>query len=176
MIFGETALPGVRTIDLERRGDARGWFARAFCADELRANGLDPSLVQINLSYNEKRGTLRGMHFQRAPHEETKIVRCVRGAVLDVVVDLRPPSPSHRKWIAVELSEDNRRALYVPRGIAHGFLTLTDGAELLYLMGTAYAPDAAAGVRWNDPAFSIEWPFAPSVVAERDMTFPDYTA
>ena len=160
MIFRETEIPGAFVIDLERREDERGFFARAWCADEFAAHGLSTRLVQANLSYNESAGTLRGMHFQRAPHEEAKLIRCTRGSLFDAIVDLRPDSPAFKRWIGVELSAENRRALYVPEGCAHGYQTLEDGTESLYLVSEFYAPESEGGVRWNDPAFGIEWPDA----------------
>lgn len=174
MIFTATGIEGAFVIDVERKEDERGFFARTWDGDELRAYGLEANIVQSSISYNARRATLRGMHFQRSPHEETKLVRCTAGAIHDVLVDLRPASPTHRKWIALELSADNRRTLYVPRGVAHGFLTLTDASEVLYLIGTAYVAEASAGVRWDDPAFAIEWPFAPEVISERDRTWPPH--
>jgi dTDP-4-dehydrorhamnose 3,5-epimerase len=156
--FIETPLPGVWTIELEKLEDERGWFARAFDAEEFRARGLNADVVQCNASFNPRRGTLRGMHYQAEPHGESKLVRCVRGAVFDVAVDLRPQSPTYRGWHAVELSADNQLAFYIPAGLAHGFQTLADNSEMLYQMGNPYVPEAARGVRWDDPALAIEWP------------------
>lgn len=161
-------------VDVDRFEDERGFFARTFCAREFAAHGLMERVAQSNVSFNARRGTLRGMHYQQAPHAEAKLVRCTRGAIWDVIVDLRPASPTHTRWFAAELTEDNHRALYVPEGFAHGFLTLTDDAEVLYLMSEFFVPDAARGVRWDDPAFGIEWPFDPVVISERDRTYPDY--
>lgn len=158
-------------IDVEPHRDHRGFFARISCNDEFRAHGLDPGIVQSSISYNGKRGTLRGMHYQAAPHEETKLVRCTAGAIYDVVVDLRRSSETYCRWAAVELTAANRRTLYVPRGVAHGFITLTDDAEVLYQMGVAYVAEAARGARWDDAAFGIEWPMEPRVISERDRTF-----
>lgn len=158
-------------LDVEPHPDERGLFARIWCVDELRAHGLDPRIVQSSISYNKQKGTLRGMHYQAEPHEETKSVRCTAGAIYDVAVDLRRSSETYRRWTAVELTAANRRTLYVPRGVAHGFITLTDDAEVLYQMGVAYVPGAARGVRWDDPAFGIEWPMEPRVISERDRTF-----
>ena len=176
MIFAETKLKGAFVIEPERRADERGFFARTWCRDEFAAHGLNPALVQCNISFNKKKGTLRGMHYQIAPHEEAKLVRCTAGAVYDVAVDLRPDSPTHRRWVGVELTSENRRAVFLPRGVAHGFQTLVDRAELLYMIDTAYVPEAAHGVRWDDPAFAIEWPepAAGRTMSERDRTFPDY--
>jgi len=175
MIFHETEIPGAFTIDLERREDERGFFARAWCVEEFAAHGLSTRLAQANLSFNRSAGILRGMHFQRAPHEEAKLVRCTRGAIFDVIVDLRPESPAYRRWIGVELTAENRRALYVPEGCAHGYQTLADGTEALYLVSEAYAPDSEGGVRWDDPAFGIEWPHADNrSLSSRDATWPDF--
>lgn len=174
MIFTATEISGAFVIEIERKEDERGFFARTWDGDELRAHGLDANIVQSSISYNARRATLRGMHYQRAPHEETKLVRCTAGAIHDVLVDLRPSSPTHRKWIAIELSAENRRTLYVPRGVAHGFITLTDASEVLYSIGTAYVAEASAGVRWDDPAFAIAWPFEPEVISERDRTWPPH--
>lgn len=172
MIFTPTRIPDVFLIDIEPHADERGFFARAWCEEEMRAHGLDARLVQCNLSYNSKRATLRGLHYQKAPHEETKVVRCTAGEIHDVVVDLRPSSPAYRTWLGVELTSGNRRMLYVPHGVAHGFVTLTDATEVLYQMGTPYVAAAASGVRWDDPAFAIEWPLGPAVISERDRSFP----
>jgi dTDP-4-dehydrorhamnose 3,5-epimerase len=172
VIFTETALPGVFVIDVERVEDERGFFARTWSEDEFRERGLDPTVVQCSLSYNARKATLRGLHYQRSPHEETKIVRCTAGAIYDVAVDLRPSSPTCGKWTAVELTADNRRMLYIPRGVAHGFITLTDASEVLYQMGARYVAEAAAGIRWDDPAFAVDWPLRPLVMSERDRTYP----
>lgn len=163
MIFTPAELEGAYVIDLEPHVDERGFFARAFCEEEMRAHGLESHVAQCNISWNEKRGTLRGLHYQAPPHEETKIVRCTRGSIWDVIVDLRS-----KRWMGIELSEDNRRMLYIPRGFAHGFITLTDGAEVLYWMGDAYVPGGARGVAWNDPTFAIVWPMEPLVMSEAD--------
>lgn len=172
MIFHETPLDGAFVVEPERRVDERGFFARTFCMDEFASRGLQVELVQENVSYSARRGTLRGMHFQRAPHGETKVVRCTRGAIFDVIVDIREGSTTRGRWISRELSEDNRLAFYVPIGFAHGFLTLTNDTEVLYLMGKRYVPAAASGYRYDDPAFSIAWPFAPIVIAAKDLSFP----
>jgi dTDP-4-dehydrorhamnose 3,5-epimerase len=175
--FSEAGLPGAWLIDLERHEDERGHFARTFDRDELAARGMEAAVVQCSTSFNARAGTLRGLHYQAAPHGETKLVRCTRGAIYDVVVDLRPDSAAHRQWIGVELSAENGRALYIPIGCAHGFQTLEDGSEVLYMMGHAYVPEAARGVRFDDPAFGIEWPSASErIVSERDATYPDYAA
>jgi len=175
MIFTETELPGAYVVDLEPIEDDRGFFARAWSRQDLAGHGLEDRIEQCSLSLNHRRGTLRGLHFQRAPHEEVKLVRCVRGALWDVIVDLRPDSPTFRRWVGVELDEGNRRALYVPRGCAHGFQTLADATEVFYMISDAYAPEASGGVRWNDPAFGIQWPLgAPTVISDRDSDWPDF--
>jgi dTDP-4-dehydrorhamnose 3,5-epimerase len=172
LIFQPSPLAGAFVVELERREDERGFFARSFCQDEFAKHGLNPRLVQCNVSFNTRRGTLRGMHYQAKPHEEAKVVRCTQGAVWDVMVDLRPESATFKRWQGVELSAANRRALYIPEGLAHGFQTLTDDAELLYLMSEFYHPESARGVRWDDPAFRIEWPLQDPHMSERDRTYP----
>jgi dTDP-4-dehydrorhamnose 3,5-epimerase len=175
--FVQTPLEGVWVIELDLLADERGWFARTFDADEFRARGLEPAVVQCNASFNARAGTLRGMHYQAEPHGEPKLVRCVRGAVFDVAVDVREGSQTRGGWHGVELSAENRRMLYIAPGLAHGFQTLSDNAELLYLMGSRYVPGAARGVRWDDPAFQIEWPQAPErVISERDASYADFAA
>jgi dTDP-4-dehydrorhamnose 3,5-epimerase len=168
VIFTPGELDGAYLIDLQPHADERGFFARTFCEEEMRAHGLESHVAQCNVSWNEKRGTLRGLHYQAAPHEETKIVRCTRGAIWDVIVDLRTESRTYRTWMAVELNEDNRRMLYVPHGFAHGFITLSDGAEVFYWMGSPFVPGTARGVAWNDPQFGIAWPIEPVVMSEAD--------
>jgi dTDP-4-dehydrorhamnose 3,5-epimerase len=153
VIFERTDIPGVTTVELERLGDERGFFARSYCAEEFSVHGLTASFVQANISFNRHCGTLRGMHYQAEPVPEPKLVRCTRGAVFDVAVDLRRESPTFCRWVGVELNQENRRALYVPPGCAHGFITLEEDAEVSYLMGAPYLPELARGVRWNDPAF-----------------------
>ncbi len=176
MLFVETPLPGAWVIDLERFSDERGWFARAFDAEEFRVHGMNPSVVQCNVSYNARRDTLRGMHYQAEPHGESKLVRCVRGAIFDVAIDLRPDSRSYRAWHGVELSAENGRAFYIPRGLAHGFQTLSEEAEVLYQMGDPHVPEAARGVRWDDPAFGIDWPdpAGERTISGRDAAYPDF--
>jgi dTDP-4-dehydrorhamnose 3,5-epimerase len=176
MRFSETRLPGAWIIELEEVADERGWFARTFDVDEFRARGLDPVVVQCNASLNARRGTLRGMHYQAEPHSESKLVRCVRGAIFDVAVDLRRDSRSYRGWQGVELSADNRLAFYIPPGMAHGFQTLTEDCEVHYQMGHRYVPEATRGVRWDDPAFAIEWPPVDGArtISERDLAYPDF--
>jgi dTDP-4-dehydrorhamnose 3,5-epimerase len=172
MIVTETVLAGAYLVDMERLEDDRGFFARSFCAEEFAARGLAASQSQCSVSFNSRRATLRGLHFQADPHAETKLVRCTSGAIHDVIVDLRPDSPSHRRWLGVDLTADNRRALYVPKGFAHGFITLEDRSEVLYMMSVAHAPGFARGVRWNDPALAIRWPMEPRHMAERDAAYP----
>lgn len=172
MLFTETALPGAYIIELERREDARGLFARSFCAREFEAHGLKSTIAQCNLSYNHVRGTLRGMHFQIAPAAETKLVRCTSGAIHDAIVDMRPDSPTYLHHIGVELTAANRKSLYIPEGFAHGYLTLTDGAEVTYQAGEFYSPGHESGLRYDDPALGIEWPLGVSVISEKDVTWP----
>lgn len=174
MRFAPTAIPGVLQIELEPQADERGSFARTYCESTFRAHGLEPVGIQCNISVNAKRGTLRGLHYQAPPAEEAKLVRCVRGRLFDVAVDLRPDSPTFRSWLGLELDAERGEALYIPRGCAHGFLTLADETAVYYHMGTEYTPDLARGVRWNDPAFAIAWPFAPLHVSGRDAAFPDF--
>ncbi len=173
MKLGTTKLDGVFFIDPECLCDERGFFARTWCTQWFRQQGLNDRLVQCSISYNRLRGTLRGLHYQAEPHAECKLVRCTRGTIYDVVVDLRPQSATFRQWLAVELSEENRRAVYIPQGCAHGFLTLTDNTEVLYQMSEFYHPEYARGVRWNDPAFSIQWPIDVCVISDRDNSYPD---
>jgi dTDP-4-dehydrorhamnose 3,5-epimerase len=174
MRFTATPLAGAYVVEPERLEDERGFFARTFCRREFAAHGLNPDLVQCSLSYTARAGTLRGLHYQAAPHQEAKLVRCTRGAVYDVIVDLRRESPTFRRWTAVELSADNRLMLYVPEGCAHGFQTLRAATEVLYQMSAFHDPDAARGVRWDDPAFRIDWPAAERVISERDRHYPDF--
>ena len=177
MIFKETRLNDVFEIELTPHGDERGFFARTYCWREFEARGLNPRIVQCNVSYNRMRGTLRGMHYQEAPHREAKLIRCVRGALYDVVIDLRPDSPTFRQWAAVELRGEPiqaSRMLYVPEGFAHGFQTLEDDTEVFYQMSEFYAPEAARGFRWNDPAFSVDWPEPVRVISDRDRSYPDF--
>ena len=171
MIFTETVLTGAFIVDIEERRDSRGLFARTYCRDEFEAHGLDPGLVQGNLSYNNRRGTLRGLHFQFPPAAETKIVRCTRGALVDVIVDLRPESPTYLRHVAVELTADNRRSLYVPRRFAHGFQSLEDGTEVTYLSGTRYTPALESGLRHDDPRLAITWPLPPIALSEKDRAW-----
>ncbi len=174
MKFERLDVDGAYVINIEANPDERGFFARAFCQEEMRAHGLEPFVPQCNISFNEKSGTLRGLHYQVSPHEETKIVRVTRGAIWDVIVDLRRDSRTYKKWAAVELDEDNRTMLYVPRGFAHGFVTLTPRAEVFYMMGTPFVKGAKRGVAWDDPAFGIKWPFErrPDVISPEDDNHP----
>ncbi|MFL5911491.1 MAG: dTDP-4-dehydrorhamnose 3,5-epimerase family protein [Gaiellaceae bacterium] len=173
MTFEELELPGVFELTQEPVKDERGSFARLYDRDELRAHGLELEVAQASVSTNTRRGTLRGLHFQRPPHEETKLVRCLAGSVYDVVADLRDGSSTRLRWLGVELSARKRNAIFIPAGCAHGFLTLEDGCELEYLISAPYEASAAAGVRWNDPALGVEWPFEPSVVSTRDAELPN---
>jgi dTDP-4-dehydrorhamnose 3,5-epimerase len=174
VIFTETALPGAYVIELERREDHRGFFARTWCAREFAARGLEPTVAQCSISVNWRRGTLRGMHYQVAPHEEVKVVRCARGAVHDVLLDIRPDSPTFLRHVAISLTADGGRMVYIPRGVAHGFQTLVDDTEVCYQMSEFYAPEDARGVRWNDPAFGISWPISDPIMHERDRSYPDF--
>jgi dTDP-4-dehydrorhamnose 3,5-epimerase len=172
----QTPLAGMWVVELELVTDERGSFARTFDAHEFRERGMDPAVLQCNTSFNARAGTLRGMHFQAAPYAEPKLVRCVRGSIFDVALDVRPESPTYCRWHGVELSADNGRMLFIPRGFAHGYQTLLDGCEILYQMGERYVPDAARGIRWDDPAFAIEWPSAAGerVISARDRSYADF--
>jgi dTDP-4-dehydrorhamnose 3,5-epimerase len=176
MIFEETGIGGVWVIRPERLEDERGFFARTWDHDEFAIRGISSRLLQCSISFNRTRGTLRGLHYQAAPYEEGKLVRCTSGAVFDIALDLRPDSPSFKAWVGVELSADNRLALFVPEGCAHGFLTLADAAEVHYQMTEYYVPEAGRGVRWDDPAFGIAWPEEVSVISDRDRSYPDFGA
>lgn len=176
MVFEETELQGCYVIELEKHGDERGFFARFFCRNEFRQQGLVENFVQINNSLSKIKGTLRGLHYQLAPKAETKIVRCIQGAILDVVVDLRPSSDSYLKHVAIELSAANRKALYVPKGFAHGFLSLTENTEVFYLVDEYYAPEYERGIRYDDPTFAIPWPAEPTVLSDKDRAHPDFSA
>ena len=175
MIFRKTPIAGAWFVEPEPHVDDRGSFARTWCATEFARHGLSPRFVQASVSYNRRRGTLRGLHYQVAPHAEAKLVRCTRGAIYDVAVDLRPDSPTFRRHAAVVLDADNRLALYVPEGCAHGFQTLADDTEVLYQMSAFYAAEASRGVRWDDPAFAIPWPAADRIIADRDRHYPDFS-
>jgi dTDP-4-dehydrorhamnose 3,5-epimerase len=174
LLFTETALKGAFMIEPERREDTRGFFARTFCTTEFAKHGLETTVIQSSISYNQRRGTLRGMHYQVPPFQETKLVRCTMGSIYDVIIDLRSASPTYKRTFSVELSAKNRKALYIPRGFAHGFQTLEDESEILYYMSAPYSPEHARGVRWNDAAFGIEWPAAERLMSERDRDYPDF--
>jgi len=176
MILKETKLKGAYFINLERKEDERGFFARSFCEKEFAAHNLNLSIRQSNISYNKKRGILRGMHYQIAPHEEAKIVSCARGAIYDVIIDLRPRSLTYRQYLAVELNDQNYSSLYIPVGFAHGFQALADDTVVLYQMSEFYYPESARGIRWNDPLFAISWPILPCIVSNKDASYPDYEA
>lgn len=174
LIFAEIELNGAFLIEPERIEDKRGFFARSWCKREFDQHGLKTEFVQCNISFNRKRGTLRGMHYQSAPYEETRLVRCTKGAIYDVIIDLRPDSQTFLEWFSIELTEDNRKMLYIPEGFAHGFLTLKDNTEVFYQMSKFYAPGHAKGVRWNDPAFNIMWPIDVKVISQKDKKIPDF--
>jgi len=174
MIVTETALPQAYLIEIEPLRDDRGFFARSFCAREFALHGLPDAFVQSNVSFNLKRGTLRGLHYQAEPAAEGKLVRCTRGAIFDVMVDLRRNSAAYRKWLGFELSAENAKAVYIPPGFAHGFQTLRDDTEILYQMTTEYQPEYARGARWNDPAFAIRWPLDNPILSPRDAEYPDF--
>jgi dTDP-4-dehydrorhamnose 3,5-epimerase len=174
VIFTETPLVGAFLIDLEPVADERGFFARSFCRREFTAHGLNPDIAQCNISLNRRRGTLRGMHWQAAPHQEAKLIRCTHGAIHDVIIDLRPGSPTFAAHIAATLTAADRRMLYVPEGFAHGFVTLEDDTEVFYQMSEFYAPECSHGVRYDDPAFAISWPIEILVVSDRDRSYPDW--
>jgi dTDP-4-dehydrorhamnose 3,5-epimerase len=172
MIFEATPIPGLFVTRLEPIPDERGFFSRAFCAEEFRERGLNPAVEQCSLSYNRKRGTLRGMHYQKAPAAEAKLVRCIRGSIFDVAVDLRPDSPAFLRWFAAELTSANRLAMYVPEGCAHGFLSLEDDCEIFYLSSRRYTPALADGFRYDDPAIGIRWPASVTVISPKDVSWP----
>lgn len=174
MRFIDTKLKEAFIIELEPKEDERGFFARSFCQEEFKAHGLNSRVVQCNISFNRKRGTLRGLHYQIAPYEEAKLVRCTRGAIYDVIIDLRPESPTFKQWIGVELTAENHRMLYVPEGFAHGFQTLEDNTEVFYQVSEFYHPESERGVRWDDPAFNIEWPLPVTVVSEKDQRWSNF--
>jgi len=173
MIFSETKLTGAYVIDPERLEDERGFFSRTWCRREFEKQGLNLSMVQCSISFNKKRGTLRGMHYQAHPYQEAKLVRCTMGAIYDVIIDLRPESQTFKQWIAVELTAENRRMIFIPKGLAHGFQTLMDNTEVFYQMSEFFAPECARGVRWNDPQFNIIWPEDDSIISIKDQNFDD---
>lgn len=176
MIFKETRLKGAFTVEMEPIRDNRGFFARAWCQNEFAARGLITCFVQNNLTFSPGRGTLRGLHYQIAPHEEVKLVRCTQGAIYDVIIDLRPDSPTYREWIGTELTAANRNMIYIPGGFAHGYQILMDDTEVFYQVGQFYAPEYESGIRWNDPAFAIDWPInSPLILSEKDKRWPDYS-
>ena len=172
MKFIETPLAGLYVVEIEPLNDDRGFFARSFCVRDFEAHGLMPTLVQCNISFNEKAGTLRGLHFQAFPHEEAKLVRCTQGAIYDVAIDIRPNSGTYLKWYAAELTSENRRMMFIPHGFAHGFQTLVDKSEVFYLMSEFYYPESARGLRWNDPTLGISWPIANQIISDKDRTYP----
>jgi dTDP-4-dehydrorhamnose 3,5-epimerase len=172
MVFNAMSLAGAYLIEPERIEDERGFFARTWCREEFERHGLNPRVVQCNVSYNVRRGTLRGMHYQVKPHEEAKLIRCTRGAIYDVIVDLRPDSATYRRWVSAELTADNRRMLYIPEGFAHGFQTLADETELFYQMGEHFYPQSSRGVRYDDPVLGITWPLEVTVISEKDRGYP----
>ncbi|MDZ4787299.1 MAG: dTDP-4-dehydrorhamnose 3,5-epimerase [bacterium] len=174
MIFTKTKLEGAYIIDIEKHEDERGIFARTFCVDGFKKHGLESKFVQANLSFNYKKGTLRGMHFQKSPYEEDKLVRCTKGSLFDVIIDLRRDSPTYKQWVGVELTEENRRALFIPKGFAHGYITLEDSTEINYMVTQVYTPDADTGVRYNDQLFAIEWPIEPVVISKKDANHPKF--
>jgi dTDP-4-dehydrorhamnose 3,5-epimerase len=174
MIFTPTQLGGAYVIEIQKYEDERGFFARTWCQKEFEEHNLIPEAVQRNLSLSKKRGTLRGMHYQVAPFQETKLVQCTRGALYDVIIDVRPNSSTYKQWFGVELTAENYKMLYVPGGFAHGFITLEDNTEASYLVSQFYTPQAERGIRYNDPTFSIEWPVAVGVISEKDQNWPDY--
>jgi len=175
MIFTETDLKGAFVVEPERLADERGFFARTWCEREFQTHIGEVRFVQCNISFNIRRGTLRGMHYQASPFEEARLVRCAMGAIYDVIIDLRPNSKSFKKWFAIELTAEDRRMLYIPKGFAHGFVTLQDRSEVFYQMSEFFRPEYARGVRWNDPAFSVDWPVEVRVMSQRDRDFPDFS-
>jgi dTDP-4-dehydrorhamnose 3,5-epimerase len=174
MIFRETRLKGAFEIELETMQDSRGFFARSFCKDEFETYGLRTNIAQCDISYNKRKGTLRGMHYQAHPHEEAKVVSCTKGAVFDVIIDLRPDSFTFMDWLGVELSDESTKMLYIPEGFAHGFETLTDNAVVCYKMFEFYHPECLRGARWDDPAFGIDWPLVPEIISEKDRSYKDF--
>ena len=174
MEFTETKLKGAFLVRLKKIEDNRGFFARGWCHEEFKAHGMNPNMLQLNVGFSHKKGTLRGMHYQEAPHAEVKFVRCTRGAIYDVIIDLRRKSPTHGQWFGAELTQDNGTMLYAPEGFAHGYQTLTDDADMYYMTTAMFARDSAKGVRSNDPAFGIQWPLPVSVISDPDQKWPDY--
>ncbi len=174
MIFAETNLKGAFLVEPEKIDDERGFFARTFCQEEFKAHGLNPRFVQCNISFSKKRGTLRGMHYQLPPQAEAKLVRCARGSIYDVIIDLRSDSSTFKQWIAVELTAEDRRMLYIPGMFAHGLMTLEDDTEVFYQMSQFYKPESAQGIRWDDPSFGIKWPQPPTIMSKKDRAYPDF--
>ncbi|SFZ94008.1 dTDP-4-dehydrorhamnose 3,5-epimerase [Flaviramulus basaltis] len=175
MIYTETKLKGAYIIDIEKRGDNRGFFARTFCANEFKKHNLNSKFVQGNMSHNANKNTLRGMHYQSDGAEEVKLVRCTKGALLDVILDIRKDSPTFGQYISVEITEENARQVYIPKGFAHGFLTLKNNSEIAYLVSEFYTPGKENGIRWDDPFFKIDWPIINPILSDKDQDYPDYT-
>jgi dTDP-4-dehydrorhamnose 3,5-epimerase len=176
LIFTETKLKNAYVIELEKLKDHRGFFARSWCQNEFKDHGLTNTIVQTNVSYNHKKGTLRGMHYQISPYEESKLVRCTRGAIYDVIIDLRPDSPTYKQWLGIELSSDNYQMLFVPEGFAHGFQTLNDNTEVTYQVSQFYTPGSERGIKWNDDAFMLKWPLDVTVISDKDESWPAFGA
>lgn len=174
MKFIETPLKGAYVVELEKRGDERGFFARSFCVDEFKERGLNPTVLQANISGSTKKGTLRGLHYQTAPMAEVKFIRCMKGAVFDVLVDVRPDSPTFKKWYGIELSVDNQKAVYIPEGFAHGHQTLQFDSQIMYMVSQVYSPEHERGIRYNDPAIGVLWPLVPTVMSGKDKAWPDF--
>ena len=174
MIFTETKLKGAFVIEINKIGDERGFFGRQWCQNEMTKMGLKSAIAQVNTSLNKEKGTLRGLHYQKHPFQESKLIRCIRGSIFDVIVDLRPDSETFKQWFGIELTQDNYNMLYAPDNFAHGFLTLEDNSEILYLVSQFYHPEAEAGIRWNDPQFSILWPESVELISEKDKNRPDF--
>jgi dTDP-4-dehydrorhamnose 3,5-epimerase len=174
MIFTETKLNGAFIIEIEKHEDERGFFGRSWCVNEMKDHGIDMNILQANISLNKSKGTLRGMHYQLAPHQEAKLVRCSKGSIFDVIIDLRKDSKTYKQWIGVKLTQENYKMLYIPEDFAHGFLTLDNDSEISYLMSELYVPGAAATIRWNDPLFNIKWPLEPTIISEKDKSQPDF--
>lgn len=174
MIFTETKLKGAFIIEIEKLEDERGFFGRSWCVNEMKDHGINVNILQANVSFNKYKGTLRGMHYQKAPYGESKLVRCSRGSIFDVIIDLRPDSPTYKQWIGVELSQDNYKMLFVPVDFAHGFITLEEDSEVTYMMSEIFVPGAGKTIRWNDPVFNIKWPFEPLIMSEKDKKQADF--
>ena len=174
MIFTETKLKGAFVIDPERLEDERGFFARSWCQKEFKDHGIDTGFVQCNISFNRKKGTLRGLHYQAPPYEEAKLVRCTMGAIFDVIIDIRPESTTYKQWLSVDLTAENRRIVYIPAGFCHGFLTRMEDTEVFYQMSAFYAPGYGRGIRWNDPVFGIQWPEEVNVISDQDKSYQDF--